>query len=201
MQVRLRRTGGIGGMTLDSGPVDTAELEPAHAEALAALAAGAAPAPGPAAAAVPDRFNYELTVGERSVRLSERELTPELRAAIKTLERRARGREPMQADAMHDAPRRLGRLDRDAERAERGGRRARVLAFEKPADMGRALGERSQHDGAVRNRLVARHGEVAADRAGRRARPAERRAQGSASSSRWFSSRLPMLMRTDSPSP
>ena len=86
MRVRLRRTGGIAGMTLDSGTVDAAELEPVHAEALAALEHD----PPPASAA-PDRFTYELTVDDRSVRLGERQLTPELRAAVKALERRARG--------------------------------------------------------------------------------------------------------------
>jgi hypothetical protein len=85
MQVRLRRTGGFAGVTLDSGPVDAAELEPAHADALAALEQEPPPAPARY------RFTYELTFGSRSVRLGERLPTPELRAAIKALERRARG--------------------------------------------------------------------------------------------------------------
>ncbi len=58
----------------------------------------------------------------------------------------------------------LAPVDAGAHQAQRRRRRQHILAFEEAADFGAADGEGAQHQGTVRDRLVAGH----ADRAGQR---------------------------------
>ena len=93
MQLRLRRTGGVTGVTLDTGVIDSAALEGDHAEALRALAEQpAARRPAPGRGARPDRFTYELTADDRATVVPRDQLTPALRTLIKDLERHARAK-------------------------------------------------------------------------------------------------------------
>jgi hypothetical protein len=88
MQLKVRRTGGFAGIARESPVVDTDALSPEEAQELHALVEEAkldeVAAPGRAGG--PDRFTYEVTVGDRSVTVPESEMTPARRALVKRLE-------------------------------------------------------------------------------------------------------------------
>jgi hypothetical protein len=88
MQLKVRRTGGFAGIARESPVLDTDTLPPDEAQKLHALIEDAkldeVGAPGPARG--PDRFTYELTVGDRRITLPESEMTPARRELIKRLE-------------------------------------------------------------------------------------------------------------------
>ena len=69
--------------------------------------------------------------------------------------------QPVHAPAPVAAP-----LDGGAEGAHGGGGRHDVVGFEQAGDAGLADRQRAEHQRAVRNRLVAGHGDAAAQRAG-----------------------------------
>jgi hypothetical protein len=79
---------------------------------------------------------------------------------------RAIGRlQTVDANAMDDAHARLRRIDAHPQLAKDRHGRTRVGAFEETVDPRHAIGQRRQHDRAVRNRLVAGDRELAAQRA------------------------------------
>ena len=87
MRLKLRRTGGFAGITRESPVLDTETLPPEEAQELHALVEEAKldEVPEPGRVRGPDRFTYELTVGDRRVMLPESEMTPARRALIKRL--------------------------------------------------------------------------------------------------------------------
>ncbi len=109
----------------------------------------------------------------------------------------------MQAHAMHDPHAVRRRLDAHAQLGEdrRGG--AGVLAFEEAFDAGRTFGQRTEHDRAMRNRFVAGHQQIAAQRTARRCDPVGAHAITSSrlASKRRFSASVPTVMRRHSPRP
>jgi hypothetical protein len=77
MRLELRVSGGLAGVRRPPVTLDTATLpgaEAAELEALAERVAAQPPAPGPAG---PDRFQYDLRIDAREVRLYEGALTAE----------------------------------------------------------------------------------------------------------------------------
>src|SRR5690606_10925022 len=112
----------------------------------------------------------------------------------------------MQADAMDDAVG-IGRgLDANAQLLEYGGGGAGVFAFQETADLGAALGKRTQYHRAVRDRLVTRHADASTQWSARRSEPvATAAAHASTSSStasrRRFSSAVPTVIRSQSGRP
>lgn len=89
MRLQVRRTGGFAGIARESPVLDTEALPPEEAQELHALVEEAQldDVPEPGRARGPDRFTYEVTVGDRSVTLPESEMTPARRELIKRLER------------------------------------------------------------------------------------------------------------------
>ncbi len=83
-------------------------------------------------------------------------------AAVDRLPGRAPGR------AAHDPGAVLLPLGIGAERADRGGGVEHVLAFEQAFDPRLARGHRAENQRPVRDRFVARHGDMAAEAAARR---------------------------------
>ena len=94
------------------------------------------------------------------------------RAGIAHVERRRRGCETVHARAVQQHLGGCRALDAHAERPQRARRGEAVLAVEEAADVRVARGERAEHQRAVRDRLVARHGERAGDAAARGDPPA-----------------------------
>jgi Emfourin len=77
MRLELRVSGGVAGVRRPPVTLDTTTLPPAEAaevEALAERVAAQPPPPGPAG---PDRFQYDLRIDDRELRLHEGALTPE----------------------------------------------------------------------------------------------------------------------------
>ena len=72
-----------------------------------------------------------------------------------------------QAETVHDQLVVAELLDLDAERAHRVHRRHRVLRAAEALNVRLALADAAEHDRAVRDRLVAGHGDVTDDRDGR----------------------------------
>src|SRR6185312_8599505 len=81
------------------------------------------------------------------------------------------GTQAMQAHAVHHALAVGRRVDAHAELLQHGGGGAGVLAFEETADMRHPVGQRAEHQRAVRDGLVARHAHASTQRAGRAAAP------------------------------
>jgi hypothetical protein len=88
MQLKVRRTGGFAGIARESPVLDTEALPPEQAQELHALVQEAKldDVGEPGRARGPDRFTYELTVGDRRITLPESEMTPARRALVKRLE-------------------------------------------------------------------------------------------------------------------
>jgi hypothetical protein len=83
MRIELRTSGGVTGVARPPIVLDTAGLDPSDAAALEALAERVRDQPsGPAG---PDRFQYDLRLGERTVRLHEGALSPEAAELIERL--------------------------------------------------------------------------------------------------------------------
>ena len=77
----------------------------------------------------------------------------------------------MQADPVDDAHSRACRLDANAHRAKcRSGGKG-VLAFQESGNPRHAIGQCAQHDGAMRNGLVARHTQTSTQSASRLRNP------------------------------
>jgi len=77
-RVRVRRTGGIAGITLE-GEVDLSSDDD-RARAAREIVDRLELAPPPAAAPMPDAFSYTIEVGGRSVTVPQHQLTPDQRA-------------------------------------------------------------------------------------------------------------------------
>ena len=91
MELQVRRTGGFAGIARESPVLDTEALPPDEAQEVHALVEEAKldEVGEPGRARGPDRFTYELTVGDRRITLPESEMTPARRALVKRLERRS----------------------------------------------------------------------------------------------------------------
>jgi Emfourin len=85
MQLKVRRTGGFAGIARESPVLDTETLPPEEAQELHALVEEAKLDEVGVPRRGPDRFTYELTVGDRRVTLPESEMTPARRALVKRL--------------------------------------------------------------------------------------------------------------------
>jgi hypothetical protein len=77
-RVRVRRTGGIAGMTLE-GEVDLASDDD-RARAVREIVDRLELAPPPVVPPMPDAFSYTIEVGGRSVTVPQHQLTPDQRA-------------------------------------------------------------------------------------------------------------------------
>jgi hypothetical protein len=82
MRIELRTSGGVAGIVRPPVVLDTAQLDPGEAAAIEALAEQVRQPPGGPPG--PDRFQYDLRLGDRSVRLHEGALSP---AAAELIER------------------------------------------------------------------------------------------------------------------
>ena len=85
MRLELRVSGGVAGVRRPPVEVETSERE--DREALEALAARVAAEAAPADPPGPDRFQYDLLVDGRPVRLHEGALSPEAAELIARLKR------------------------------------------------------------------------------------------------------------------
>jgi len=92
VRVRFRRTGGLAGITI-AVDTDTDELSPAHGEMIRTLLAGHGSPPSSAPGA-PDRFTYELQIGDgphrRVLRWPETAVPDRVRPLIAELTNRSR---------------------------------------------------------------------------------------------------------------
>ena len=146
---------------------------------------------------VADEHGIEALSGEQSCQQSH------AGAGVAAIDRRCGSAQSMQSDTVHNALVVAWRFDVHAHVGECPGRRPRVLAFEKSGDSRRTHRNRGEHDRAMRNRFVARHDarrRAAADD-GALVQSDAAAAHGNASRNRWFSARVPMLMRNNSGKP
>jgi hypothetical protein len=82
MRLELRVSGGVAGLRRAPVALDTRECaDGPELEALATRVVAQAPPPVPG----PDRFQYDLTVDDRAIRLHEGALTPEAQELIARL--------------------------------------------------------------------------------------------------------------------
>ena len=92
---------------------------------------------------------------------------PHQRAGVSDVDRLRGCSKPAQADTVHDKVGLAGALDLDPERPNGRDGRQRVGRRAEPADVHRPVRDRAEHHRPVADRLVARHGELAREPAGR----------------------------------
>jgi hypothetical protein len=83
MRIELRTSGGVAGVTRPPIVLDTERLDRSDAAAVEALAERIRDQPGGPPG--PDRFQYDLRLGDRTVRLHEGALSPEAAELIERL--------------------------------------------------------------------------------------------------------------------
>jgi hypothetical protein len=85
MRLELRVSGGVAGISRPPISVDTSELPAGDAAELEALAQRVAAAPSRAEPPGPDRFQYDLRIDGRELRMHEGALSPEAAELIRRM--------------------------------------------------------------------------------------------------------------------